>query len=487
MISGTLEVIYANNTIVIQDSDTGDISTVDINTRTYDGLLPGPTLRLGQGERIDITLANNLPENPDAGEVIDDHNLPHHINSTNFHTHGLHVEPTGDADNVIREIFPQTIAAVTIDIPANHNPGTFWYHGHKHGANLVQFYSGMTGFLIIEGDVDEVPEIAAAEERLMMIQEIGIDENGEVPDPNISAMMPGDIFEFDQTFIAINGTVNPTLRMAPGEVQRWRIGNGTVEQFLDLSLEGHQLHQIAVDGVTFGAVETIDSYEMAPGNRIDVLVQAGAPGTYQLSAPGMGPAGDTVLATVVVEGEEVQMDLPTDLPAPDYILPDTSGQVPDDNRAITFAVGPEGFTIDGESFRPDCTNHLLQRGDLVEWVISNSGMGTHPFHIHTNAFQVMEVDGVALDPPVWQDVVGIPGNGSVRVRQRIDDFVGGIVLHCHIILHEDLGMMQNVVLVDDTIPLEDQTTDPGVDPDDPSVANPNTPGYYVSTNFTLCE
>ncbi|MCA9879074.1 MAG: multicopper oxidase family protein, partial [Thermomicrobiales bacterium] len=384
----------------------------EVISMTYNGQAPAPTLRLRPGETLGVTLTNQLDQ------------------PTNFHTHGLHVWPTGASDNVIREIVPQSTDAIVMDIPSNHNPGTFWYHGHKHGANAVQFYSGMTGFLIIEGDVDEVPEIAAAKERVLMFQEFGLNNAGEVPEPADNPMGPPDVIPFTESYLAINGTVNPIIRMQPGEVQRWRLANGTLGQFLNLSLEGHELHQIAIDGVTFDSVRAVNGFTLAPGNRTDFLIQAGAAGEYQLTAPvggGMGmPPEDMVLATVIVEGDALDMALPTDLPTPDYILPDTTNETPDDYRASTLSIEPmniNGFHIDGASFQHDCVNHILQRGDLVEWRVENTSGGSHPFHIHTNAFQVIEENDQPLATPEWRDVIEVPGMGSITFRMRVDDFV----------------------------------------------------------------
>ncbi|MCA9694891.1 MAG: multicopper oxidase family protein, partial [Myxococcales bacterium] len=464
----------------------------EIYTRTYAGSIPGPTLRLQQGDMIDLDLINSLPVNPDEDDVITNHNWPHHINSTNFHLHGFHADPTGDGDNSLREVFPQTTALVSLDVPDNHNPGSHWYHGHKHGSLAVQFYGGMSGMIVIEGDVDEVPEIAAADEKVMIIQELGLNDDGEVPDPDTDAMNPADLFDITQTYYPINGKVNPIIRMQPGEVQRWRLLNSTLAVILNLELEGHDLHPIAADGITYDAIDQVPTLGMAPGDRADILVQAGAAGTYQLVSPGPPMSPDIVLATIIVEGDSVSMDLPGDLPEPDYILPDAQNETPDDTRQITFemTMGPGGgFTISGQPYDPSCVNYILQRGDVVDWEITNNaGMGAHPFHIHTNSFQVLEVNGVPENPPRWHDVYAVPGNGgTILARMRVDDFVGGILLHCHIVTHEELGMMHKVVIVDDTIPDNQKVPKDDVDLSDPATANPSIPGYYVTENFDLCQ
>ena len=107
-----------------------------------------------------IRLSNELPPNPDPVPL--DMALPHHFNTTNFHAHGLHVDPGALADNIFRSMEPGQSYDIEIAIPANHPSGTFWYHPHHHGSADVQMVSGMAGALIVEGDFTDVPEIAGA-------------------------------------------------------------------------------------------------------------------------------------------------------------------------------------------------------------------------------------------------------------------------------------------------------------------------------------
>lgn len=502
VLEATITVTYAENTLVMRDIDTGEITTRVINTRTYNGSIPGPTLKLGVGERLLVDMVNALPPNEDADAVIHEVNFPHHINSTNFHTHGLHVPPTGNGDNVLREIEPGHEALVDITIPDNHNPGMHWYHGHKHGANMTQFLSGMWGALIITGDLDEVPEVAAAAERILVFGDLGVDEDGVVPDPNPDAIGPGEVYIKDRIF-TINGIHNPVLRIRPGEVQRWRLLNAATDCIMDLQIEGHQFHQLAADGITFDRMVSTDVNDIVSGQRSEFLVKGNSqPGVYRIWSPNSvcdldEPSSARDIATLVVEGEPTDMALPDDLPQPDYIVPDTRGETPDAFETTQFSIAPpqdfllQRTLIDGKSFDPSCTDKVFHRGDLVEWTLTNISPVAHPFHIHTNAFQVLEVNGEVLDPPIWRDVVIVPPTdnpanpGTVRIRTWIDDFIGGIVLHCHIITHEDLGMMQNVVIVDDT--QERVTAEDIADLlSDPATVNPDVPGYYVSENFERC-
>ena len=123
--------------------------------RTYEGAVPGPTLRLKPGDVLRIKLINDMPPNRDPEPI--DHLLPHRFNTTNFHSHGLHVSPSGISDNVMRMMEPGESYDIEIAIPSDHIPGTNWYHPHAHGSADVQIASGAVGALIIEGDFADVP------------------------------------------------------------------------------------------------------------------------------------------------------------------------------------------------------------------------------------------------------------------------------------------------------------------------------------------
>ena len=209
--------------------------------RTYEGTIPGPTLRVKPGDMLRIKLINDMPPNRDPMPA--DHSLPHHFNTTNLHSHGMHVSPSGISDNVMRMMEPGKSYDIEIAIPSDHVPGTNWYHPHAHGSADVQIASGVVGALIIEGDFADVPEIVAAEERLLVVTETVFDEFGMIED--FGTLFP----ETAARFLAVNGVREPTITMRPGEVQRWRILHAGWQDDLFMELEGHALNPIARDGI----------------------------------------------------------------------------------------------------------------------------------------------------------------------------------------------------------------------------------------------
>lgn len=437
-----LHVAYANHTI----------GGYRLNMRTYEGGMPAPTLRLAPGDALKIRLFNDLPPNRDPIPLAPD--LPHHFNTTNLHFHGGHVSPSGIADNVLRDMAPGEAYDIEIAIPADHPRGTYWYHPHHHGSADVQISSGMAGAAIVEGDFDDVPEIAAARERVLILNEVLFDYLGTIE--QYDTLWP----EAVPRFLSINGQREPIIRMQPGEVQRWRIVQGCHESDLRLALEGHELHTIAYDGNSLPALETLASVVTSPGQRVDLLVQAGADGDYLLAAieNNQGyPSPTGPLARVIVEGEPMAMDLPSALPTPP-LAPIEDHEITGSRTLVLSTRNPEfppaanyqefKFLIDDQLFNPDRVDQQISLNAVEEWTIVNKDDVNHVFHIHTNPFQVTAVNGEPPSSLLWRDTAIVPGLGSLTFRTRFLDFTGKTVLHCHMMNHEELGMMQLLEISD---------------------------------------
>lgn len=441
---------------------------VQMSTTTVDGLpfiarsfrsnsMTGPNIRVKPGDNLQIKLNNLLPPNPD--NVPHDINIPHQFNSTNLHTHGLHVSPMGNSDNIFIDIAPGESFEYSYQIPSNHPAGTFFYHPHKHGSSSVQNFSGMSGLLIVEGGVDGVKEVAAAADVPFLINELMQNAQGRVPDYTARGSFTPAMRKF-----VVNGVTRPTFTIRPGEVQRWRVVHAGVSWNIPFAIEGHTLHTIAFDGITYPTRMDVTQELLSPGNRLDVLVRGGAPGTYRImklehqqANAGFGNIAKTVavhLATLVVAGAPMDMGLPFELPAPLRNIADSeiTGR-----RTVVYntdfgAGGPspqfsDNFTVDNKRFAADRVDQLVQLGAVEEWTITNPMADTeHPFHIHINPFQVVSINGVAV-PPRWQDTVILPFMGTVVIRTRFEDFTGLFVNHCHFLAHEDQGMMQTVSVV----------------------------------------
>ena len=212
---------------------------------------------------------------------------------------------------------------------------------------------------------------------------------------------------------------------------------------------------IAEDGNPVWETSSQKRLLMPPGKRFDVLVQGGDPGDYELRTyefdEGFQRVNDAQLATVTVGGPQRE---PTTL-ALDPLVPeeDLSNAPVERKREFTFdfdtSDGQFLAEINGHVFDPNTVNVTAGLDTVEEWTLRNTSNEDHPFHIHVNDFQVMSVNGRPYDARGLQDVVVIPkSGGEVVIRNLYETFTGEFVFHCHILGHEDAGMMQTVKVVD---------------------------------------
>ena len=493
--------------VTYTDPEQTDIGGCPVKLRSYNASLVGPTLRLKPGDTLNVGLHNNLPTN--SGNPSGNLNIPHHPNTTNFHSHGLHVSPLGNSDNVLISIEPGDELPVEINIPADHPPGTFWYHPHAHGATTVQVGSGMEGVLVVEGGLDEMPEIAQAEEHILVFQQVPYDNQGVIePDDTtywtFDSYFGANAWPNIKRHTTVNGQIAPTIHMRPKEVQRWRMLHAGVHESLKLILakqsvpmddsEELPLYEIATDGLALGKMdawtsrswpfksssppqpEDLGGLRLEPGYRSDVLVQASTePGEYFLydldetvdeSLQGV-PEGLAILARVVVEGTEdcsqYACQLPSDRDLAQYVplnpISDDEISNWDTPQEMVFKLQLEplkSFTVNDRPFSFDETNiRKLPLGKAEIWHLStapDSVAPNHPFHIHVNPFQYDRYGPDGKLERIWRDTVLVsssdhPPTDPLEIRTRYERYLGEFVFHCHILDHEDQGMMQLVEVV----------------------------------------
>jgi FtsP/CotA-like multicopper oxidase with cupredoxin domain len=441
------------------------IGGCEVELRNYNGHLTGDTLRVKPGGTLRVWIQNDLEFEEDNhgthAREGDNPNDPHNFNTTNFHSHGLHVSPSGIADNVLRMMPPgPTGYPVVIRVPDDHPAGTFWYHAHIHGSTAMQVSSGMSGALIVEGGLDDQPaiKVAADQEKIMLFQQIAYDDNGVIND---YSTLRGTWWADSNRRTTINGQIAPVIRMRPGEIQRWRMIHGGIKETIQVNLEGHELHEIAVDGLATGRCDTWSHVTLYPGYRSDVLVKASlTKGTYFLVDAETEPdisllqvrEPREVLAKVIVEGAPKEMALPcgpgqlSEYKAMKDITEAEAAAIPEvDEQHVSFSfVGSYG-AVDGKPYDPDAPPRSLRLGATARWFLKT---GNHPFHIHVNAFQTTRIGPDGDAQTLWRDTyyTAKPGE-EVPVLTRYEEFEGAFVLHCHILDHEDVGMMQKVEIV----------------------------------------
>ena len=431
------------------------VSGATLGARPWNGALIGPTLNVSPGDRIEVTFKNGMDQD------------------TNIHYHGMHVSPLNDGDNVFRTFKPGKTYQSAIDIPADHNTGTYWYHVHFHGVSEGQVMGGLSGLLIVHGLEDRLPPaLRNVTQRQLAIRDVRTRGDSIVLDPSTN-------MSTDTLTRLVNGLSQPTFSIQQGETQLWHFANIGADAFYDVvlnSLAGGppmQFTIIAVDGAPVWTVQTLDHLDMPPARRYDVLVQGGAPGTYQLATravplAGTKPRDAGPLASVTVTpGNSTPATLPTTMmTAAERAQKDLRNFQPTAaGHTVTFEFNNNGdsvVAIDGgpaQVFDPNRLDVAVDLGAVEDWTLVNPTAGFHPFHIHVNEFQVLQISDpttgqlVDYDAPGTLDTVTMPPKitvngqdipGKVVIRNRFLDFDGWFVFHCHILNHEDGGMMSTI-------------------------------------------
>lgn len=478
------------------DPKTTSMAGCPVKLRTYNGQLVGPTLRVKQGDVINLALKNKLPkESPNEIQAqFDQENknayldtIPASFNTTNMHYHGLHVSPTGNSDNVLLDIPPQTELLYEVKLPQTHPIGSYWYHAHAHGSTSIQVGSGMAGALIIEDDPETTPTAllaANANEKIFVLQTILYDQKGELN--NITSLFPGpskptpkdcnaagnkDTWPCSRRRITINGQFVPVITMKRGEVQRWRLIDTAFRESIAFSVEGHDLHEIALDGNYLGRVDTWKAgtpIDLQPGYRSDVLIKASMkPGEYQIidqSAPSHKSLRqidepENLLATLIVIDEIDDMALPTSAemaPLAPFGNTDLRKKAVG-VQEVVFKLGSDMqgkknyFQVNYRAFSLDHVRQLdLNAVDMWSLTTAGDPAGVpnpipplpHVFHIHVNPFQWVRKGPDGKDQLVWKDTLLVQGPAVTNVYTQYQDYIGKFVVHCHILDHEDLGMME---------------------------------------------
>ena len=423
-------------------------------TAGYNGDILGPTLIMNAGEFVTLNATNNLGED------------------TTTHWHGMHVTPEDDGG-------PHTVIGAgttwTVDFTVLDTASTMWYHPHLHLRTFDHVNRGLAGMILVRDTVEAAAGLPT---------NYGVDE--------FPLILQDRSFRPDNTFRAgggglgnvymVNATLNPYLEV-PAQMVRFRILNGSAERTYNVGFSDNRSYfVVGADGGLLEAPTAVTRTALMPGERLDIVVNFGGDsgGTVNLmnyaaslanSLPGGtgGPGGNNPLNGVDASLLEFRVGAQsanpvTTLPASIWTL----DRLYETNATVTRTVeltgggGAGPFSLDNQAYNGSRMDQVVLVDTTEVWTLVNRTGAAHPFHIHDIQFFILDRSREPIAPHERgkKDTVIVHGNETVRFItkfERHNDTEVPYMYHCHILPHEDGGMMGQFIVVDPASQLLDVT------------------------------
>jgi FtsP/CotA-like multicopper oxidase with cupredoxin domain len=458
--------------------------------------IEAPTLIVNPGDNLIIHFQNELPA-ASATSTSDDMasmkmtlsndattssspacNGAMGTNVTNIHFHGTNIAPVCGQDEVVHALVqPGESFDYNVTIPTTEPPGLYWYHPHPHGISEGQVQGGATGALIVQGIQSVYPSLAGMPTRTLVVRDQLLPAS-EANDTNIPA------WDLSINYVPVTypSYTPAVIETVPGEQELWRVANTAADTILNLQYivngTAQPMQVYSIDGypVSSGGGSTQTTIQMGPGARAEFVVTTPNVGdTAQLVTQyqNTGPDGDydpaRPIANVMSQsGAPAPAQVPSQVGTVSTTLfHSLANLTPVAHRNLYFSEvlqnpanpdSPTNFYITEEGQTPALftmdqpPNIVVHAGTVEDWTVENRAQEDHVFHIHQLHFQVLAVDGQPVNDPALRDTYDIPywsGTGpyhSITVRMDFSDpnIVGTFVYHCHILEHEDGGMMGEI-------------------------------------------
>jgi FtsP/CotA-like multicopper oxidase with cupredoxin domain len=418
-------VVEVELTATLVDREIEDDLTLPM--MAYNGLVPGPLLQARVGDEIVVHFTNDLDQ------------------PTTIHWHGLRISDQMDGSPRIQDPVPPggTFEYRFVAPEA----GSFWYHPHV--AANEQIERGLYAPIVIRDQYD--PEYDA--ERYLLLDDALVDPEAGDFVPFLANHMEAMHGRFGNLLLT-NGRPSPEARaeVDEGTVERWRIVNTANARTMELELDGASFRVIGTDGGLLREPYDADYLFVAVGQRYDVEVRYDQPGTAEMlsivpTVDENGDVRDGAVPTFTVEVTATGV-APREIPWPD--LPARPVREADEEVTITMtgeAGGEHGlmWMLNGEA-HPEEPLFEFREGETVRMILVNdSGMVEHPFHLHGQFFEILDDETGWPGQPGLKDVVLVPGSRTVEILAYFDN-PGRWMAHCHILEHQELGMMGEIVV-----------------------------------------
>lgn len=415
------------------------------NTVGYNGSFLGPTILLDAGQQVTLNVHNQLGD------------------TTTVHWHGLNVSPANDGSPHVMIMAGETWSP---SFPILDKAATYWYHPHLHGKTMDQVLLGAAGFIIVR----DAEEAALELPRSYGVDDVPLVFQFKTFDAQKQIVMSDEM----DNAVLVNGVVDGVLN-SPAQVVRYRLLNGSSHRFFNFGFANNkQFKQITSDAGLLDAPIAMTRLILAPGERAEILVDlSGELGnTLTLKSFGTGLPQGYPGGTMMMGGMEGPLDntdfnvltinvtAPTANPVTTVPTALTTNEVLSQTGAATRSIGftaqpmmsMTNFFINNKKFDMEQVEFTTNQGKVEVWNITNQTMMAHPFHIHGNHFYVLSVNG-ATPPPNMRgrkDVVVVPPmNGSVKLVTKYENYGDAnlpYMFHCHILSHEDGGMMGQFIV-----------------------------------------
>lgn len=461
--------------------------------------LENPTLQVKPGDHLIVTVTNNVPISPGMSMAMSGPQCGAATMtkaSLNIHYHGTNTSPTCHQDEVIHTIINSgETFQYNVAFPANEPPGLYWYHPHIHGIAEPAVQGGASGAIIVQGLQDLQPRVAGLRHRVLMIRDQNV-----AGSPTPGGPIPSWDLTLNNVPIAYPASTPAIMHMQFGEQQLWRVSNSTADSILDLQVQFDGLPQtlqiVGLDGVPTGSQDGSRQGQIV--NATDILIPTAGRVEFIVPAPSptvrdarlvtlainTGPGGDNdterTLAAIKAldsdnggDGDNDDAVSATVLSAWPQRFEGLSEAKPTVKRTLYFSevlsdpqnpLSPTNFfiTVDGATptlFDPSNPPAIVTtQGSVEDWTIQNRAQENHEFHMHQIHFLVLSQDNFEINGsepveedkgqlkdmiqvPFWDGISGHPyPSVTVRMDFRGPD-IGDFVYHCHILGHEDSGMM----------------------------------------------
>ncbi|PYF07217.1 multicopper oxidase family protein [Ureibacillus chungkukjangi] len=408
--------------ITAQKGTTEIFDGVQTATYGYNGSFLGPVIRLTEGDTIKLRTNNALSE------------------ATTFHWHGLDVQGAGDGGP---HQLLQPGETKEVEFTVNQQASTLWFHPHPEGATAEQVYNGLAGLIYVEDENSKnlaLPNEYGVNDFPLVFQDREFSNDKQL---DYQAVLNEDGTLGDT--LLINGTLNPKLTVRKEKI-RLRLLNGSNAREYTFKLNtGDKFQQIGTDGGLLNKPTKLTEIILTTGERAEIVVD------FSKYKPSEDIAiinenGAVLLPFKIDEQKSNSVDLPETLN--NYAVTEEERNLPVTKKIELFGMG-DMVTINGKKFDMNRIDFTQQQGETEIWELYNKpdmmGGMTHPFHIHGTQFKIVSIDG--KEPPAslqgWKDTVAIQPKQTIKLAVKFNN-KGVYMFHCHILEHEENGMMGQV-------------------------------------------